>query len=79
MVYWIPVWFSDEMKDWQKGVHSFVAFFSIINFLLKVRTRFVTVDRRDDNAGTVPEGQHRQEGGRISELDLSLSFNVISH
>jgi hypothetical protein len=37
MFYWIPVWFSDEMKDWQKGVHSFVAFFSIVNFLLKVR------------------------------------------
>jgi hypothetical protein len=36
MIYWIPIWFSDEMKDWQKGVHSFVAFFSILNFLLKV-------------------------------------------
>ena len=36
MVYWIPHWTSDEMKDWQKGLHTFVIFFSVVNFLLKM-------------------------------------------
>ena len=36
MVYWIPHWNSDEMKDWQKGLHSFVIFCSVINFLMKM-------------------------------------------
>ncbi len=36
MFYWIPYWNSSEMKDWQKGVHSFVIFFSAVNFLMKV-------------------------------------------
>ena len=77
MVYWIPVWFSDEMKDWQKGVHSFVAFFSVINFLLKV-TQSLTVDRCYDNARTFLEGQHRCESGRKSKPNLSLSFNNLT-
>ena len=36
MVYWIPLWNSDEMKDWQKGLHNFVILFSVINFLMKM-------------------------------------------
>jgi hypothetical protein len=36
MVYWIPHWNSDEMKDWQKGLHNAVIFFSVVNFLLKI-------------------------------------------
>ena len=36
MVYWIPHWNSDEMKDWQKGLHNFVILFSVINFLMKL-------------------------------------------
>ena len=36
MVYWVPHWNSDEMKDWQKGLHNFVIFFSVINFLMKM-------------------------------------------
>jgi hypothetical protein len=36
MVYWIPHWMSDDMKDWQKGLHTFVIFCSVVNFLLKM-------------------------------------------
>ena len=36
MVYWIPHWNSDEMKDWQKGLHNSVIFFTIVNFLMKI-------------------------------------------
>jgi uncharacterized membrane protein len=36
MIYWIPVWNSEEMKDWQKGLHNFVIFFTVINFLMKM-------------------------------------------
>ena len=36
MVYWIPHWNSDEMKDWQKGLHNFVILCSLINFLMKL-------------------------------------------
>ncbi len=36
MVYWIPHWNSDEMKDWQKGLHNMVIFCSVINFLMKL-------------------------------------------
>ena len=36
MVYWIPHWNSDEMKDWQKGLHNFVILFSVVNFLMKL-------------------------------------------
>ncbi len=36
MFYWIPHWGSDEMKDWQRGLHNFVIFFSFINFLMKL-------------------------------------------
>ena len=36
MVYWIPHWNSDEMKDWQKGLHTAVILFTIINFLMKM-------------------------------------------
>ena len=36
MVYWIPHWNSDEMKDWQKGLHNAVILFSVINFVMKL-------------------------------------------
>ncbi len=36
MFYWIPHWNSDEMKDWQKGLHNAVIFFSVVNFLMKM-------------------------------------------
>jgi hypothetical protein len=36
MFYWIPHWNSDEMKDWQKGLHNFVILFSVVNFLMKM-------------------------------------------
>ena len=36
MFYWIPHWNSDEMKDWQKGLHNFVILFTVVNFLLKL-------------------------------------------
>ena len=36
MIYWVPHWNSDEMKDWQKGLHNFVIFFSLVNFLMKM-------------------------------------------
>ena len=36
MLYYWPLWNSDEMKDWMKGVHTFVLFFSLLNFVLKV-------------------------------------------
>ena len=36
MFYWIPHWSSDEMKDWQRGLHNFVIFFSFVNFLMKL-------------------------------------------
>ena len=36
MIYWIPHWNSDEIKDLQKGLHAFVVFISLINFLMKM-------------------------------------------
>ena len=36
MIYWIPHWNSEEMQNWQKGLHTFVIFFSVINFLMKM-------------------------------------------
>ena len=36
MMYWIPHWNSDEMKDWQKTLHNLVTLFSIVNFLMKL-------------------------------------------
>ena len=36
MLYWVPHWNSDEVKDLQHGLHSFVILISFINFLLKL-------------------------------------------
>jgi hypothetical protein len=36
MFYWIPHWSSDEMKDWQRGLHNFVIFISFVNFIMKL-------------------------------------------
>ena len=36
LIYWVPHWTSNEMKDWQKGVHMFVITCSVINFLMKI-------------------------------------------
>ncbi len=36
MVYTIPHWNSEEMKDWQKGLHNFVILCSVVNFLMKL-------------------------------------------
>ena len=36
MIYWIPHWNSDEMKDWQKGLHNVVILCSLVNFLMKL-------------------------------------------
>lgn len=76
--YWVPVWFSDEMKDWQKGVHSFVAFFSIINFFLKVR--IITADRGHDHARNVAERQHQEEshGTEPSLIKFKLKSRCLS-
>ena len=49
MVYWIPHWNSDEMKDWQKGLHNFVIFISVINFLMKIAIIFMVGFSQRDN------------------------------
>ena len=36
LVYWGPFWNSEEMKDWEKGVHSWTLFWSTIGFLFKL-------------------------------------------
>lgn len=36
MMYWVPHWNSDEIKDLQKGLHNFVIFISLINFFMKL-------------------------------------------
>jgi len=36
MFYWIPHWNSDEIKDLQGGLHTFVVFISMVNFLMKL-------------------------------------------
>jgi hypothetical protein len=36
MFFWIPHWSSDEMKDWQRGLHNFVIFISFVNFIMKL-------------------------------------------
>lgn len=36
MMYWIPHWNSDELKDLQGGLHSFVILISLVNFLMKM-------------------------------------------
>ena len=36
MIYWVPHWNSDEIKDLQKGLHNFVICMSMINFLMKM-------------------------------------------
>ena len=48
MIYWIPHWGSDELKDQQKGLHNFVIFVSIINFILKLAViAMVSLTNRD--------------------------------
>ena len=37
LVYWGPFWNSDDMKDWERGVHSWTLFWSSVGFLFKVR------------------------------------------
>ena len=83
-MYWIPVWFSDEMKDWQKGVHSFVAFLSIINFLLKVSFQVAILnlcglDRGYDYAGNVAERQHPEtdEARRRSQQSMKQRAKIM--
>lgn len=36
MFYWIPHWSSDDLKDLNKGLHQFVIFCSLVNFLMKL-------------------------------------------
>jgi len=36
LFYWVPHWLSDEMKNWQRGLHLFVIFVSTVNFLMKL-------------------------------------------
>lgn len=36
LVYWGPFWNSEEMKDWERGVHSWTLFWSSVGFLFKV-------------------------------------------
>ena len=36
MIYWIPHWNSDELKNIQGGLHTFVIFVSVVNFLMKM-------------------------------------------
>ena len=36
LIYWGPFWRSDVMRDWERGIHNFVIFMSIIGFLYKV-------------------------------------------
>ena len=36
MFYWIPHWISDDLKDLNKGLHQFVIFCSLVNFLMKL-------------------------------------------
>jgi hypothetical protein len=37
LIYWGPFWDSEEMKDWEKGVHSWTIFWSSIGFIFKVK------------------------------------------
>jgi len=36
MLYWVPHWNADEVKDLQRGLHNFVILISLVNFLLKL-------------------------------------------
>ena len=36
MIYWVPHWLSDDLKEVQKGLHVAVILFSLINFLMKL-------------------------------------------
>ena len=64
MVYWIPHWNSDEMKDWQKGLHNFVIFFSVINFLMKIAIIFmVGFSQKDNIRKQMSQMQNMRKGG----------------
>ena len=49
MIYWIPHWMSDDMNEWQKGLHTFVIFVSVINFLMKIAIIFMVGFNNRDN------------------------------
>jgi hypothetical protein len=36
LFYWVPHWQSEEMKNWQRGLHNFVIFASLINWVMKL-------------------------------------------
>ena len=36
MIYYVPHWLSDDLKDLQRGLHIAVILFSLINFLMKL-------------------------------------------
>jgi hypothetical protein len=36
MLYWVPHWNSDEIRDLQKGLHTVVVLISLVNFLMKL-------------------------------------------
>jgi len=71
MVYWFPYWNSDEMKDWQKGVHNVVMFFAAVNFLMKVSacSHFMVtmIDLYHDHAWFLGEGHAQGQAGRDAE------------
>lgn len=35
--YWAPIWRSEELGDFEKGIHGLVIFTSMIGFIVKVR------------------------------------------
>ena len=34
--YWAPIWRSEELGDFEKGIHGLVIFTSMIGFIVKV-------------------------------------------
>ncbi len=71
MFYWIPHWGSDEMKDWQRGLHNFVIFFSFVNFLMKLAViAMLWLTQRDYIKNQVATLQSDIKSGNIGGLQI---------
>jgi len=71
MLYWVPHWLSDEMKDWQRGLHNFVILCTFINFLMKLAViAMLWLTKRDFLRSQVAELQNEIKRGNIGGIKI---------